>query len=283
MDNDHLKEAQENKLQRLIELSPYLHQILGEDALMTIADTKQQLFVAQGQKLQLPVKAGDPIKPGSITDLCLKSGKLEIQKIPANVYGVPYIGKGIPVTDESGQIIGGINLGIPIAIQEIVTDMALELSNFTSTMNTTSSNLMSASEELAATAQQLADNTAGIEKDIKKMDTVIELIKEISDQTHLLGLNAAIEAARAGEHGRGFNVVAEEIRKLASRTHNSVKEIGQDLKRIQETILSFNTYTQEISAVSEEQAATTQEMSATMEKISKMAEELFQVAEELVK
>ena len=141
---------------------------------------------------------------------------------------------------------------------------------------------MSASEQLAATAQELAENTSGIEKDIKEMDSVIALIKEVSNQTHLLGLNAAIEAARAGEHGRGFNVVAGEIRKLAAKTHNSVKEIGDKLKHIQETMLGFTTQTHEISSVSQQQAASTEEITASMKKIETMAEDLANLSEKLL-
>ena len=88
-------------------------------------------------------------------------------------------------------------------------------------------------EQLAEHLQQASTTIAKLEQDSNQVGAVLEVIKGIAEQTNLLALNAAIEAARAGEQGRGFAVVADEVRTLASRTQKSTEQIQRTIEQLQ--------------------------------------------------
>lgn len=268
------------------DFAPVIANMFPEGSYLCIIDRHKYLYCQDSEKWTVPsAYPGLPLEKASVATQTIVNKVFETKQpssmeFDSALTGMPIMIMSYPLRDEinPSTIVGTLNITIP--------------KNNAGKLRQLSGNSTQALGDISAVAQEIAVSAAEINENEEKLNNrissindlvneiipILEFIKNLADQTKMLGLNAAIEAARAGNAGRGFSVVAEEIRRLSDDSKNTVMKIRNLIDLITLEIHETTDTSLMIVNSTQEQAAANQELNASIQEFSSMVEELNNIA-----
>jgi len=263
------------------DFAPILVEMFHEGVFLYITDLTKVAYSQPSEKFDIPLfAAGYELIDGDIAYKVIRTKKPEFAEVDASRFGIPVFVANYPLFDHENKDEIVATLGIIMPKKTAAT-----LRTMSNTLEDGLMGISAAIQQLAASATEINTNEQALNVNIGEIisisDEINEIslfIKEIAEETKLLGLNAAIEAARAGEAGRGFGVVADEIRKLSAESKSTVPKINKLTESIKSKVEEASNKSKSSLDASQEQASATEEITASIEEITVMATELGRIA-----
>ncbi|KGK88696.1 chemotaxis protein [Desulfosporosinus sp. HMP52] len=253
-----------------------IQKFFNEDVAVTLFDTEKIVAYYPGKTIDTKAKIGNPPTPGSNVLEALNSGQRVVRRVSKELFGVPFVGIALPIFDDS-KLAGCLAIACSLELYDSLLETGQEILDAVVTISSSAQNLSSATEELAATIRNMNDETKQVNLEMQKTNELTQEIKKISKQSNILGINAAIEASRAGEHGRGFAIVSEEVRKLATDTDSSTHAIESNVKEVQSSVGLLIEAIKQLTEATESHANDVTEIANTLVRIESMAKKLLEL------
>lgn len=278
-----MTEQDQELLQKIFTVLDRIEEVFLSGFGVLVCDWDKSLFYKPGTRRDLKLVPGSPILKGGAAQRAISERRRVTNKVDKAVYGETIIAIALPIFNDADEAIAAICFWETIEKQEVLRTFAAEFAEKISDLASTAEEITAQSEQMASTSKDLAGYAEQAGQKVGETNQVLGMIKSISGQTNLLGLNAAIEAARVGEAGRGFGVVAEEIRKLAASSAASIKD-GEDIvKAIQRHTSGTTDKVQQMDEVISQITAAITHLAEAVQQANLMGQKLEELADNLEK
>ncbi|OWA34551.1 chemotaxis protein [Saccharibacillus sp. O16] len=271
-----------NKLEALLQTAPLFRTVAREEVAVTIYDETHVRYHEQSGSFHLDYQTDAPVKKGFEHFAVLK-GRTQpfVLKVPQEAYDQPLESVVVPILEDE-QVIAILAITYNQSSREELNTILNDNGSIADQLGEMAQSIAAHSQQLQVTSEQILQNTQAAVQKSSKITSVATLIKEISDQTNMLGLNAAIEAARVGELGAGFGVVAAEVRKLAVHSKSATADIETALKDVQDSIRIMEGEIAQIVTSSQEQSELVSSFSNVIERLQKTSESMSALSSNLL-
>ncbi|AOR23695.1 methyl-accepting chemotaxis protein [Clostridium taeniosporum] len=265
-------------LKSVYNVIPYIDIFFDNDIEIMLTDREKVLYYQGSKEIDCKIKEGS--EAGKFVKEAMNRGKIEIKVIPEDFMGVAFKSYMIPIK-ENNVVVGSIAIGKSLSKKNAVTGITSELISIVSKLSEGITSISSDISYLTNMNNEILQETNNANKMANNTDEIVSFIKGVSSQTNLLGLNASIEAARAGEYGKGFNVVAQEIRKLSHSSNESIGKIEAVIKNISCAIEKINNKVENTDSMSNKQLEEIKEIVSLIDKLNNTSVLLENLADKL--
>jgi len=272
----------ENILDSVVATAAQLKTFFQRDDLsIAVSDTEKFIAVYDSNKIKATFKPGTYLKDLGYSDLAeeiFRTKRSTTKIMSKEILGFPFKSIISPILDENDNAVGMFSISLSLDKELEVEEISEELTASLEQTNASIQEVSSGAAKLNDMLKSIKESTNILEENLKISNNSIDLIKGISSQSNLLGLNAAIEAARAGSYGSGFSVVAGEMRKLASQSNDISKTIADSITQMAKTIEEVLNAINEVNEVSNNQSISTKEASEAISLITDKSSKLVSLS-----
>lgn len=249
---------------------------------IAVTDLEQYIWYKPSGKLDLRIKAGDPVPNNTAIRRSLDEGRTISLRGDVNTFGIPYLVRSFPLRDGGRNVIGGCAILQATETEDQLQKLSRDLATAIEVLSTSSDGIAKRVEAMrqgSDTLMQSMEETCG---SIQNSRSITDFVRKVSQQTDLLSINAVIEASRTGVRDSAFHVVAKEMRGLAHDTKESVEQINGILSQIRSSSEQNSTEVQALHTLVMQISSEIMSIFSTIQQVNETASTLQHISSNLM-